>query len=42
MLSDETENSIRDYIAKKYPRESFGKISEIIETAIKEYLKNHP
>lgn len=42
LISDETENKIRDYIAKKYPRQTFGKISEISETAIIEYLKNHP
>lgn len=39
MLNNETENKIRDYIAEKYPRKTFGKISEVIETAINEYLQ---
>ena len=42
MLSDETENNLRDYISKKYPRQTFGKISELIEQTLKEYLKNNP
>jgi hypothetical protein len=42
MLTPETEKSLRTYIAKKYPTEIYGKISEIIETALKEYLQNHP
>jgi hypothetical protein len=41
ILTDETENKVRDYIAKKYPRQTFGKISEVTENALKEFLQNH-
>ena len=42
LISEETNNNLRDYVAKKYPREPYGKLSEITEEAIKEFLKNHP
>ncbi len=39
LLSDEVEEQLRRYIAKKYPTETYGKISEIIEVSIKHFLK---
>lgn len=41
MLTPETETELRNHIARKYPTEIYGKISEVIETALKEYLQNH-
>lgn len=39
ILSDEVEEQLRKYIAKKYPTETYGKISKIIEDALKQFLK---
>jgi hypothetical protein len=41
-LSDKLEETLRTYISKKYPQQTFGKISEITEKALAEYLENHP
>jgi len=41
ILTPETEKEMRNYIARKYPTEIYGKISEVIETALKGYLQNH-
>lgn len=39
LLSDKVEEQLRIYIAKKYPTETYGKISQIIEDALKLFLK---
>lgn len=41
-LTDPTEKTLREYIAKKYPTEIYGKIGEVFDDAVKEYLQNHP
>jgi hypothetical protein len=38
-LTDETEKKLRAYVASKYPEHTFGELSEIVETSIKEYLE---
>ena len=38
-LTDKTEKKLRDYVASKYPDQQFGKLSEIVETSVKEYLE---
>lgn len=38
MLSDETDKKLRAYIVKRYPEQPFGKLSEVVEAAITEYL----
>jgi hypothetical protein len=38
ILTKETEKRLREHIAKKYPTEVYGKISQVIEEAVKEYL----
>jgi hypothetical protein len=38
-LSPETAQKLRTYVSKTYPTETFGKLSEVVETAITEYLK---
>lgn len=38
VISEDTENELRDYIRKKY-RKPFGKLSEVIELSVKEYLE---
>jgi hypothetical protein len=40
-LEDKTEEKLRLFIVKKYPLETHGKISYVVEEAIKEYIKNH-
>ena len=42
MITKEIDDNLRDYIARKYPRESYGKLSEITINALKEYIENHP
>jgi hypothetical protein len=37
-LSDETEKELRSYVTSKYPEQPFGKLSEVVETSVKEYL----
>jgi len=38
VISEDTENELRDYIRTKY-RKPFGKLSEIVEKSLQEYLK---
>lgn len=38
VLSEETENELRDYIRRNY-RKPFGKLSEIIDKSVQEYLE---
>jgi len=37
-LSDETEKKLRKFVTSKYPEQPYGKLSEVIETATKEWL----
>ena len=38
-LTDETEKKLRSYVTSKYPKQTFGKLSEVVETSVKEYLE---
>ena len=38
-LTDETEKKLRSYVTSKYPEKSFGKLSEVVEISVKEYLE---
>ncbi len=38
-LADKTEKKLRNYVASKYPEHPFGKLSEVVETSVKEYLE---
>lgn len=38
-LSDETEKKLRSYVTSKYPEKPFGKLSEVVEEALIEYLE---
>jgi hypothetical protein len=38
-LSDETEKKLRSYITSKYNEQTFGKLSDVVETSVKEYLE---
>jgi hypothetical protein len=37
-LSDKTEKALRSYVTSKHPEKPFGKLSEIVEEALIEYL----
>jgi hypothetical protein len=39
IISQEAENQLREYVTKKYPRSPFGKLSKVVDLAIKEYLQ---
>jgi len=41
ILTDETNRKLREHVAKNYPQESYGKISWVIEEALKEYMQRH-
>ncbi|MGA3291173.1 MAG: hypothetical protein ABSD42_13150 [Candidatus Bathyarchaeia archaeon] len=38
-LTDETEKKLRSYVTSKYPERTFGKLSKVVETSVKEYLE---
>lgn len=38
-LSDKTEKALRNYVTQNYPEQPFGKLSEVVEKALIEYLK---
>jgi hypothetical protein len=38
-LTDETEKTLRSFVTKKYPKQPQDKLSEIVETGVKEYLE---
>jgi hypothetical protein len=38
-LRDETEKKLRSYLTSKYKEQTFGKLSAIVETSVKEYLE---
>ena len=37
-LTDETESKLRKYVTTKYPEKPYGKLSLIVEEALKEWL----
>jgi hypothetical protein len=39
IINDELEERLRRYIARKYPTETYGKIKQVIEEALTEYLQ---
>ena len=39
-LDDKIEKDLRIYVSKNYPEKPFGKLSEIVNQAVKEYLAN--
>ncbi len=39
-LSDETEKKLRSFVATRYPEKRLGKLSEVVEASVKEYLEN--
>jgi hypothetical protein len=38
-LNDGIEKRLREYVTKHYPEKPFGKLSKVVEEAIKEYLE---
>jgi hypothetical protein len=39
ILTEETNRNLREYVTKNYPLEPYGKISQVIEEAVTEFLK---
>ncbi len=37
-ITQETNKALREYVSKNYPTESFGKMSDIVDTAIQQFL----
>jgi hypothetical protein len=40
-LDDQLNEKLRHYINKKYPLQTYGKVREVTEAALTEYLQNH-
>jgi hypothetical protein len=40
-INDALERRLRLYISKQYPERPYGKVTEVLESALKEYLKAH-
>jgi len=40
-LDDEVEKKLRAFVTSKYPEKPFGKLSQIVNEAVKEYLKKN-
>jgi len=40
-LTDKTEKQLRSYVTSKYPEKPFGKLSGVVEEALKQYLQGH-
>lgn len=38
-ISDEVERRLRTYVTSKYPEKPYGKLSEIVEESLVEFLK---
>jgi hypothetical protein len=38
-LTDETEKKLRAYVASKYPKQQFGKLSKVVEISVRDYLE---
>jgi hypothetical protein len=41
-LNENLNEKLRLYINKKYPLKTYGKVKEVTEAAITEYLQYHP
>lgn len=39
-LTDETEKKLRQFVTRKYPEKPYGKLSEVAEKALKDWLIN--
>ncbi len=39
-LRDDLEKQLREYVTKNYPIKPFGKLSYVVEEALKEWFKN--
>ncbi|MFH0897457.1 MAG: hypothetical protein V1850_05365 [Candidatus Bathyarchaeota archaeon] len=39
-LTDTLEKQLREYVTKKYPEKPFGKLSGVVEEALKDWFKN--
>jgi hypothetical protein len=39
IIDDKLEDQLRRYISQKYPTETYGKIRQVVEEALKQYLK---
>jgi len=37
-LSDDVEKRLREHVTKTYPEKPFGKLSQVVEEALKEWL----
>ena len=40
-LSDSIEKKLREYVTRRYPARPFGKLSLVVEEALKEWFKNN-
>ena len=38
-LPDDLEKQLREYVTRNYPVKPFGKLSKVVEEALKEWLK---
>jgi hypothetical protein len=38
-LTAETEKKLRSFVTQKYPEQPLDKLSEVVETSVKEYLE---
>jgi len=38
-LSDDIEKKLRQFVTAKYPEKPYGKLSEVVEEALKDWLK---
>ncbi|MCJ7759797.1 ribbon-helix-helix domain-containing protein [Candidatus Bathyarchaeota archaeon] len=41
VLSDDVEKELRKHVTAKYPERPYGKLSEVVEEALREWLKRH-
>jgi metal-responsive CopG/Arc/MetJ family transcriptional regulator len=42
MIPDDLNDELREYVTKKFPKEPYGKLSEVTQKALREYIKNNP
>lgn len=40
-LSDEVEKKLRQFVTTKYPEKPYGKLSQVVEEALKNWLDEH-
>lgn len=40
-LDDEVEKQLRNFVTSKYPEKPFGKLSEIVNRALKEFMEKN-